>query len=98
MKTIIIKVRNLPNDVDNILFKYCFQQDVLTSYPRAKVKLIEQDIKRFNDKYKSVVSELEADIGRAEYTDQSYVDVVSVSTLKAAVELLKLYKSQLNLI
>lgn len=40
MKTIVLKVRNLPNNVDNDLFVYCMQQDVATSYPKGKVELI----------------------------------------------------------
>ena len=40
MKTIVLKVRNLPNSVDTDLFVYCMQQDVAVSYPRGKVELV----------------------------------------------------------
>ena len=94
MKTIILKVRNLPNGVDTDLFVYCMQQDVATSYPRGKVELV-PDIERY-DEYVTVCDELEKDIIRADYVDQSYVDCVSVNTLKRALELLKLYRSKLG--
>jgi len=40
MKTIVLKVRNLPNNVDVDLFVYCMQQDVAVPYPRGKVELV----------------------------------------------------------
>jgi hypothetical protein len=40
MKTIVLKVRNLPNSTDIDLFVYCMQQDVATAYPKGKVELI----------------------------------------------------------
>ena len=94
MKTIILKVRNLPNSVDTDLFVYCIQQDVAVSYPRGKVELV-PDVERF-DEYVSVCGELEKDIIRADDVEQSYVDCVSVNTLKKALELLKLYRSKLG--
>ena len=43
MKTIVLKVRNLPNSVDTDLFVYCMQQDVAVSYPRGKVELVRSE-------------------------------------------------------
>ena len=40
MKTIVLKVSNLPKNVDTDLFVYCMKQDVATSYPRGKVELV----------------------------------------------------------
>ena len=95
MKTIVLKVRNLPNSVDTDLFVYCMQQDVAVSYPRGKVELV-PDIKLYDIGYESVFSELKNDIIRADDVDQSYVDCVSVSTLKSALDLLKLYRYKLG--
>ena len=52
MKTIVLKVRNLPNNVDTDLFVYCMQQDVSVAYPRGKIELvpdIEREVVRCKD-------------------------------------------------
>lgn len=57
MKTIVLKVRNLPNKVDTDLFVYCMQQDVVTSYPKGKVELV-PEIVRCKDCRKNMMCEM----------------------------------------